>query len=141
MGCDELKSPILFFLVHRSRILKKQIWKSNNFADGKDLNRNDHDDWFWSFVWQHMKHCWNAQFAHNFVFILYYFLNSDRTFIPPIYFSKKCVLFCKRHTSFINFPLWLLQNGHLQIKEMYQTTLLKLLGFYAITCTPSWWNI
>ena len=46
----------------------------------------------------------NAQFAHNFVFILYYFLNFDRTFIPPIYFSKKCVLFCKRHTSFI-FPL------------------------------------
>ena len=73
MGCDELKSPILFFLVHRLRILKKQIWKSNNFADGMDHNRNDHDDWFWSFVWQHMKHCCDAQFAHNFVFILYYF--------------------------------------------------------------------
>ena len=84
MGCDELKSPILFFLVHRLRILKKQIGKSNNFADGMDDNRNDHDDWFWSFGWQHTKHCWNAQFAHNFVFILYYFSNFDRTFIPPI---------------------------------------------------------
>ena len=73
MGCDEIKSPILFFLVHRLRILKKQIGKSNNFADGMDHNRNDHDDWFWSFGWQHMKHCWNAQFVHNFVFILYYF--------------------------------------------------------------------
>ena len=86
MGCDELRSPILFFLVHRLRILKKQIWKSNNFADGMDHNRNDHDDWFWSFVWQHMKNCWNAQFAHNSVFILYYFLNFDPTFITPIYF-------------------------------------------------------
>ena len=46
MGCDELKSPILFFLVHRLRILQKQIWKSNNFADGMDHYRNDHDDWF-----------------------------------------------------------------------------------------------
>ena len=44
MGCGELKSPILFFLVHRLRILKKQIRKSNNFPDGMDHNRNDHDD-------------------------------------------------------------------------------------------------
>ena len=75
MGCDEIKYPILFFLVHHLKNLQKQIWKSNNFADGMDHNRNDHDDWFWSFVWQHMKHCWNAQFAHNFVFILYFFFN------------------------------------------------------------------
>ena len=101
MGCGELKYPILFFHVHRLRILKKQIRKSNNFADGMDHNRNDHDDWFWSFVWQHIKHCLNAQFAHNFVFILYYFFNFERTFIPPIYFSEKCVLFCKRHISSI----------------------------------------
>ena len=118
MSCDELKSPILFVLVHYLRILKKQIWKSNNFADGMDYNCNDHDDWLWSFVWQHMKHYWNTQFAHNFILILYYFLNFDRTLIPPIYFSKKYVLFCKRHTSFINFPLWLLQNVHLQIKKI-----------------------
>ena len=129
MSCDELKSLILFFLVHCLRILKEQIWKSNNFADGMDHNRNDHDDWFWSFVWQHMKHCWNTQFAHDFIFILYYFLNFYRTLIPSIYFSKKCVLFCKRHTSFINFPLWLLQNVHLQIREMYQTSLYHLYAF------------
>ena len=83
-----IKTPYFIFLVHCLGILKKQIWKSNNFADGMDHNRNDRENWFWSFVWQHMKYCWNAQFAHNFVFILYYFLNFDRTFIPSIYFSK-----------------------------------------------------
>ena len=39
MGCDELKYPIFFFLVHRLRILKKQIRKSNNFADGMEHNQ------------------------------------------------------------------------------------------------------
>ena len=137
MGCDELKSLILFFLVHRLRIKKKQIWKSNNLADGMDHNRNDHDNWFWSAHETLLKRTICSQFCIHF-----FFFNFDRTFIPPIYFSKKCVFFCKRHTSFINFPLWLLQNLHLQIKEMYQTSLLKLLGFYAITySTPSWWNI
>ena len=32
ISCDELKSPILFFPVHHLTILKKQIWKSNDFS-------------------------------------------------------------------------------------------------------------
>ena len=66
MGCDELKSTILFFLVHRLRIFKKQIWKSNNFADVMNHKRNNHDDWFWSFVW-------NIAETHNLLTISYSF--------------------------------------------------------------------
>ena len=69
MGCDEIKSPILFFLVHRLKILQKQIWKSNNFADGMDHNRNDHDDWFWSLF----DNTWNIAGTHNLLTILYSF--------------------------------------------------------------------
>ena len=63
MSCDELKSPILFFLVHCLRILKKQIWKSNNFADGMDHNRNDHV----------FDSTWNIAETHNLLTILYSF--------------------------------------------------------------------
>ena len=67
MGCDELKSPILFFLVHRLRILTRQIWKSNHFADGMDHNRNDHD-WFWSAHETLLKRTICSQFVIHFVF-------------------------------------------------------------------------
>ena len=138
MGCDELKSPILFFLVHRLRILKKQIWKSNNFAVGwitiAMIMMIDSDHLFDS--------TWNIAETHNLLTILYWFcIISIGPSSLPSTSQKRAYFFCKRHISFINFPLWLLQNVHLQIKEMYQTSLLKLLGFYAITCTPSWWNI
>ena len=137
MGCDEIKSPILFFLVHRLKNLLKQIENPIILLMGwitiAMIMMIDCDHLFES--------TWNIAETHNLLTILYsfciIFLNFDRTFIPPIYFSKKCVFFCKRHTSFKKFPLWLLQNVNLQIKEMYKTSLLKLLGFYAITCTPS----
>ena len=95
MGCDELKSAILFFLVHRLRILKKQIWKSNNFADGMDHNRNDHDNWLWSFVWQHIAErtiC--SQFCIHFV--LFFKFRSD---LHPSYLllKKVCTFLQKTH--------------------------------------------
>ena len=68
MGCDKLNSPILFFLVHRLGILKKQIWKSNNFVDGMDHNRNDHDDWFWSAHETLLKRTICSQFCIHSVF-------------------------------------------------------------------------
>ena len=67
MGCAELKSPILFFLVHRLRILKKQIWKSNNFAVGwitiAMIMMIDSDHLFDS--------TWSIAETHNLLTILY----------------------------------------------------------------------
>ena len=95
MGCDELKAPLLFCIVHHLRIKKKS---ENPIILRMGWTTITLPDSFLSFVWQ-----------HNLLTILYIFFFAFFYFkwdLHPSYpLFEKCLFF---YISFINFPLWLL---------------------------------
>ena len=94
MGCDELKAPLLFCIVHHLRIEKKS---ENPIILRMGWTTITLPDSFLSFVWQ-----------HNLLSILYNFFFAFFSFkwdLHPSYpLLEKCLFFAKDIT-FINLPL------------------------------------